>query len=117
MGNEIVITVEGLLWFAAAIVTLGGAAAVLSKWVAPARKLRKDVDGKVDRADFLALKERMDKLESYQDIDHKKLQKIETGNEQICWCLMALMDHELDGNSVDRLRKAKHDMEKYLIQK
>ncbi len=117
MGNEIVITVEGLLWLCAAIITLGGAAAVIAKFVAPARKLRKDVDGKVDRTEFLALKERFDQLESYQNIDHKKLQKIETGNEQICECLLALMDHELDGNSVERLRSAKHKMETYLIQK
>ena len=117
MGYEIVITVEGLLWLAAAIITVGGATAVISRWVAPVKKMRKDVDGKVDRAEFLALKERMDKLESYQDIDHRKLLKIEAGNEQICFSLMAIMDHELDGNSVDHLRKARHDMEKYLIQK
>ena len=117
MGNEIVITVEGLLWLAAAIITVGGATAVISRWVAPVKKMRKDVDGKVDRVEFLALKERFDQLESYQNIDHKKLQKIDTGQEQICECLLAIMDHELDGNSVDRLRAAKHNMETYLIQK
>ena len=30
MGNEIVITVEGLLWLAAAIITVGGATAIHS---------------------------------------------------------------------------------------
>ena len=117
MGEQIIITMEGFLWVCSVVITLGSAAAVLAKCIAPVKKLRKDVDGKVDRTEFLALKERMDRLESYQDIDHKKLQKIETGNEQICECLLALMDHELDGNSVDRLRSAKHKMETYLIQK
>ena len=117
MGNEIVITVEGLLWVCGVVITLGGVGAVVAKVLAPAKRLRRDVDGKADQQKLDELKERVDRLENYQNIDHKKLQKIETGNEQICECLLALMDHELDGNSVDRLRCAKHNMETYLIQK
>lgn len=124
MGEEIVITVEGVLWFCSVIVALGGAAAVVAKWVAPARKLRKDLDGKVDRKEFETLKAELEKqkaefekLKQYQDADHRELKKIETGNEKICHCLLAIMDHELDGNSKERLKKAKHDMEAYLIEK
>ena len=117
MGEEIVITVEGVLWLCGAVVTLGAVGTVIAKVLAPVRKLRKDVDGKVDQKDFDALKDRFDKLENYQDVDHRKLQKIDKGNEHICECLLAIMDHELDGNNVDRLQTAKHNMETYLIQK
>lgn len=124
MGEAIVITAEGILWICGAIVALGGAAAVIAKWVAPARKLRKDLDGKVDRNEFEALrteferqKAEFEKLKQYQDADHRELKKIETGNEKICHCLLAIMDHELDGNSKEHLKKAKHDMEAYLIEK
>ena len=124
MGNEVVITVEGFLWFCGVIITLGAASAVIAKWVAPAKKLRKDVDGKVGRSEFEALKAEFEKLKTeferlkqYQDADHRELKKIETGNEKICHCLLAIMDHELDGNSKEHLKKAKHDMEAYLIEK
>ena len=117
MENEIVITIEGILWVCGVIVTLGAVAGVISRFLAPIKKLRKDVDGKVDFLEYKELKERVDKLENYQDVDHKKLQKIDKGNEHICECLLAIMDHELDGNNVDRLQTAKHNMETYLIQK
>ncbi len=101
MGNEIVITVEGFLWICGAVVLVGGAAAIIAKVFAP----------------FQKLKERVDALEKRFDGDHKELQKVEVGIEKICKCTLAITDHELTGNSVDKLREAKDEMQDYLIQK
>ena len=108
MGNQIVITVEGVLWFCGAIVAIGGATAVISRWFSPFRKLSERVD---------ALETNFTALKSYQNADHKELQKIETGTEKICKCVLAITDHELTGNSVDKLRKAKDEMQDFLIEK
>lgn len=108
MENTITITVEGLLWFCGAIVALGGATAVISRWLTPFRKLKQDLEN---------LKREMEEWKGYQKIDHKELQKLEIGNEKICKCLLAITDHELTGNSVDRLKQAKNEMQDYLIQK
>lgn len=101
MSNEIVITVNGLLWCCGAIAMLGAAAAVIVKIFAP----------------FKRLEERVSALESKQAGDHKELQKVEVGIEKICKCTLAITDHELTGNSVDKLREAKDEMQDYLIQK
>lgn len=117
MGNEVVITVEGLLWICGAIISIGGASAIISKWIAPVRTLKKDVDNKVGREEFETLKQSVETLRGYQLSDHKELQKVEVGIEKICKCTLAITDHELTGNSVDKLREAKDEMQDYLIQK
>jgi hypothetical protein len=99
--NEIVITVNGLIWFCGAVVAIGGAAAVIIKFLAP----------------FKQLQERVSALESRFQDDHAELKKVETGIEKICKCTLAITDHELTGNSVDKLREAKDEMQDYLIQK
>lgn len=117
MDNGITITLEGVLFVLGAIITLGGAIAVISRWIAPIKKLKKDVDGKVNQAEFEALKCVVTELKSFQNTDHKELHKIEIGIEKTCKCVLAITDHELTGNSIDKLREAKDEMQDYLIQK
>ena len=90
------------------IITIGGATAVITKWLTPYKNLKKEV------AD---LKADLEKLKQYQTGDHNELKKIEIGTEKICKCVLAITDHELTGNSVDNLRNAKNEMQEYLITK
>ena len=106
------------------IVTLGGAVAVFSRWLSPFRDLKEKVENKADRADFKRCEDELntfrkefDGLKSYQNDDHDRLKDLERGNEKICKCMLALTDHELTGNSVDKLRKAKDEMQNYLIER
>lgn len=108
MGNEIVITAESLLWILGVITAIGAASAVISKWFSPFRKLKEEVE---------TLKKDFEGLKNYQNIDHAELKKVEVGIEKICKCTLAITDHELTGNSVDKLREAKDEMQDYLIQK
>lgn len=117
MESEVVITVEVLLWICGAIITIGGATAIIGKWFAPVRTLRKDVDDKVGREEFDRFKQSVETLKNYQITDHKELKKVEVGIEKICKCTLAITDHELTGNSVDKLREAKDEMQDYLIHK
>lgn len=106
--NEITITANTLLWILGFIAAIGGASAVISKWFSPFQKLKSDVEG---------LKKDFEGLKNYQNTDHKALEKVELGIEKICKCTFAITDHELTGNSVDKLREAKDEMQEYLIQK
>lgn len=99
--ENVTISFGNIMWGLTFIVTLGGAIAVFSRFLAP----------------FKELKARVDKLEAYQNTDHNTLKTLETGNEKICKCVLAITDHELTGNSVDKLRKAKDEMQDYLIEK
>lgn len=97
-----------LLLLAGGIVTIGGASAVLSRWATPYKTLKTEVEN---------LKSELSTLKSYQNSDHKELQKVELGIEKICKCTLAITDHELTGNSVDKLREAKDEMQDFLIHK
>ena len=90
-----------LLAIAASIVTLGGAGAIIAGLIRPYKKLAA----------------RVDKLEKSQSCDHKEIGIIEKGIEKLCKCTLAITDHELTGNSVDKLRKAKDEMQDFLIEK
>lgn len=50
--------------------------------------------------------------------DHEtRIESLEEGNKVICKALMAIMSHEINGNSIDKLQKAYDDMNEYLIDK
>lgn len=117
MDNGITITLEGVLFVLGAIITLGGAIAVISRWLAPVRNLKTQVANKADKTELEELKRQFAEIKSSQNTDHKELQKIETGVEKMCKCVFAITDHELTGNSVDRLKEAKEEMQNYLIHK
>lgn len=68
-------------------------------------------------ARIAALETRMEKAESKLDNDYERFEKYEQGNRIVQQSLLALMEHALDGNSVDKLREAKDDLQNYLIQK
>lgn len=108
MANEIVITANSLLWFFGFIAALGAASAAVMKWFSPFRKMKDDI---------AKLKEDFKNLKSYQNTDHAELKKVEIGIEKLCKCTLAITDHELTGNSVDKLREAKDEMNNYLIHK
>lgn len=91
-----------------AIVIIGGATAVITKWTTPFKNLKKEV---------ASIREELTTLQRYQKGDHNELEKIELGTEKICKCVLAITDHELTGNSVDKLRQAKDEMQNFLIEK
>lgn len=106
--EEFEIFLKVLLVLAGAIVTIGGAGAIISRLGTPYKTLRTDLDN---------LKGEVKELKGFQNNDHKELRKVEEGIEKICKCTLAITDHELTGNSVDKLRAAKDEMQDYLIQK
>lgn len=106
--EKAVITVEVLLWILGTIALIGGATAVISRWFTPWRKLKEDIK---------ALQEELKILKSYQKKDHAEIDKVEVGIEKICKCTLAITEHQLTGNGDEKLRKAKDEMEDYLIHK
>lgn len=115
--ENIEITYKTILYILGSICTIGGATAVFSRWSKPFKDVIKKVENKANKIELEELKNRLDKLEQYQDIDHDRIKEIERGNEKICKCILAITDHELTGNSIDKLRKAKEEMQDYLITK
>lgn len=47
----------------------------------------------------------------------KRITAIEEGNKILCRGILALLSHEINGNSVDKLTKARDEITDYLIDK
>lgn len=50
------------------------------------------------------------------DNDNKRLLRLESDNQQILLTLLALLNHDIDGNDVDSLKKRKAELSAYMVQ-
>lgn len=87
---------------AALVVFLGGILSLAKNWrdlrkpSADLENWRKETDSKLDR-------------------DNKRLTQLEEGNKALCQGMLALLNHEITGNSIEKLKKAQESMTTYLI--
>jgi hypothetical protein len=51
------------------------------------------------------------------DKDNRRIDGLEEGNKAICRGVLALLSHEINGNSVDKLRDAQTGLTNYLIER
>lgn len=45
----------------------------------------------------------------------ERIDSIEECNKVVCKALIAMLSHEINGNSIDKLKKAMQDLQEYLI--
>ena len=89
-----------LLALMAFIVLIGSVIKTLRDWKKPKddmEKWRQEVDTKLDN-------------------DNRRIGHLEEGNKVKCKALMALLSHEINGNSSEKLQKALSDLNDYLIE-
>lgn len=81
------------------IVLIGNVAKTIKGWREPGMseaEWRRDVDSKLDK-------------------DNKRIASLEDGNKVICHALIAMLSHEINGNSKDKLENAMTELQNYLI--
>lgn len=87
---------------AALVVFAGGILSLVKNWrdlrkpSADVNRWRNDTDAKLDR-------------------DNKRLNALEEGNKVLCQGMLAMLNHEITGNSIEKLRNAQELMNSYLI--
>jgi hypothetical protein len=62
-----------------------------------------------------ALEQQVKKFGEYLDRDNRRLNSLDEGNRVTQQALLALMSHAINGNDIDKLSRAKDDLESYLI--
>lgn len=109
---DFVITGEQLLEILKAISVIGAAVAVIYKMLKPLR----DAKDKVE-SNEKAIAETRQTHE--QDINELKgdIQELKEMSKLQCKCSFALISHELTGNSIDKLKDSRDELEKHLIEK
>lgn len=79
---------------------IGGAAAVIFKWITPALRLNK----------------RVGTLEEHDRRDYESLRRIAERDSLILEVLSTMLDSQISGNNVEELKKTKQKLTNYLAQ-
>lgn len=106
------ITFEQLVGLLAAALVLIGAYNTIMSAIKTAREEKKRKDAPVN-----TLEETVKKHEERLERDHERLNNLEEANRIQMRALMAMLHHEIDGNSTDGLKKSYEEIQKYLIEK
>ena len=64
--------------------------------------------------DLKATVERHDRL---LKTDNERLKEIETSNKMMLQCLLVIINHDITGNGIDKMKEARDDLQKFLIDK
>lgn len=95
------ITSEQIMGFCLLVTTLWG----LWKIVKELKKPNED------------LKSTVAKHETLLDNDNKRLKEIEESNKMILQCLLVIINHDITGNGIDKMKEARDELQNFLIAK
>jgi len=106
------ITFEQLVGLMALALVLIGAYNTIMSAIKTAREEKKRKDAPVN-----TLEEQVKKHDERLSRDHERLNELEDSNRIIMRALMALMSHEINGNSDDKLKASYDEIQRFLIEK
>lgn len=98
---EFTISTNQIIWFCSFVAGLWG----LWKIVKEARKPNDDLKAKVEKHDRLL------------DKDNKRLETVEASNQMILQSLLVIINHEITGNGVEKMKTVRDSLEEYLIKR
>ena len=75
-----------------------------------ALSLKADQDKRITK-----LEERVNAMEGFLKKDKLRLDRMDEGQHVTMQALLALLDHNLDGNNIDQMQKAKEALQNHLI--
>lgn len=93
--------ITDLLAICGAVSVVGGAGAVIFKVIRPAFKLSK----------------RINTVERHQDSDLRRLKAIEDMQKQQSKALAALLNHQIDGNGIERMKEIRDELLEAVIER
>lgn len=110
--NALPVLWKMILGICGMIAAVGGAVAIVAKIFAPIKELEQRI------ATLEKLhKEDQKSNEGRFKTDLVAIEQLEESNKRICKCMVALMDHEITGNSIERMKKTRDELNDYLIEK
>ncbi len=95
------ITSEQIIWFCGLIASLWTAWKIVKEWKKPNEDLKK----KVEKHDQLL------------DDDNERLKDVEASNKMILQCLLVIINHDITGNGIERMKTCRDELQEYLINK
>lgn len=110
MDTAMTFTPGQILVLCGAIITISGAASVLFNMF-----IRITAPNRVQNARLDAIELKLEKHDELFKRDLDRFEGIEKGSRVTQRAILALLAHGIDGNDIDDLRKAKSELQEYLI--
>lgn len=63
------------------------------------------------------LKHTVENHQHLLDNDNKRLKEIEDSNKMILQCLLVIINHDITGNGIDKMKQARDELQEFLINK
>lgn len=98
---EFTITSNQIMWFCTFVAGLWGVWKIV-------KELKKPSDD---------LKNTVMKHDKLLDRDGKRLQEIEDSNKMILQCLLVIINHDITGNGIEKMKEAREELQDFLINK
>jgi hypothetical protein len=99
-----------LIYAAGAAAGLYAGGVAISKVIAAVKKPKTDQDKRITQ-----LEARVNAMEGFLKNDKLRLDRMDEGQHVTMQALLALLDHNLDGNNIDQMQKAKEALQNHLI--
>ena len=98
---EFTISFNDIFWFCSFIAALYGIGKIV-------KEIRKPNDD---------LKETVAKHDNLLDKDNKRLMEIEDSNQMVLKCLLVIINHDITGNGIEKMKQARDELQEFLIDK
>ena len=99
--EELSITWQTTLAFCGGVAVIAGAVKIIWSTFSPLRELKK----------------RLDEHNAILEKHNNRLKSIDDGQKMQCHALMCIMQHMIDGNDINNLKKVRNEINTYLINK
>ena len=111
--------VQGFLFMCGALITISSVTTVILKFFdwknRPNQRQNERLDAAEKRLD--GIDKKFQQYDSFFLTDKERLDDIDKANKVTQRAILALLSHAINGNDVDSLLRAKHELEDYLTQK
>lgn len=97
--GDVVVKVADIEWLLSILVLIFGVVRIIREVKKPNEELRKKVE----------LHDR------YLEQDHEYLHELNSRNKILYKSLLALIEHGIDGNSIDKLKKIRTELQEFII--
>ena len=63
------------------------------------------------------LKKKVENHDALLDTDNRRLKDIEDSNKMTLQCLLVIINHNITGNGIDKLKETRDELQEFLIKK
>lgn len=108
-----------LLACCSALITISAAVSVVISAVKKLKEPENAQNNEIQalKNDVIEIRAQLKVHDEYFGNDNRRLSSIEEGNRVTQRALLALMSHAINGNDIDKLKKAESELKEYLINK